>query len=440
MQFITFFLKHTFFIIRKSISQKYFLFSFLMVISVLPIYGQNIEYAREIIDTLCSPEYHGRGYAYQGDKKAAAFIERQLKQHDVKSWNNSYRQKFSFPVNTFPGKVMLNIDNKHLKPGIDYIVDAITPSIKGKYKIVRLDSTVLNDSLAAIQFFKKSYKNYFVVVDMQNVTIKDKRVFTEWCKQVNPLEAAGYIELVDDRLIYHLSNQVQHAAYLYIKKDAFPENAEKIKINIQNRFCETCTTQNLIGYIPGEIDSFIVFSAHYDHLGRMGSTVYFPGAHDNASGVAMSLDLMKHFAKHENNKYSVAFMFFSAEEAGLKGSKYYNENPLFPLTKIKFLFNLDLVGSGDEGIQIVNSTVFQHEYELLQQINEEENLLKQLKPRGPAPNSDHYYFYENGVRCFFIYTLGAYKHYHNIYDTAENVPLNRYENLVRLLLQFYKEY
>jgi len=98
-----------------------------------------------------------------------------------------------------------------------------------------------------------------------------------------------------------------------------------------------------------------------------------------------------------------------------------------------------MVGSGDKGIQIVNSTVFKKEFALIDNINSEKKYLPQIKKRGAAANSDHYFFYEKGVKSFFIYTLGEYKEYHNINDKAENLPLSEYEDLFRLLTEFVEK-
>jgi hypothetical protein len=95
-----------------------------------------------------------------------------------------------------------------------------------------------------------------------------------------------------------------------------------------------------------------------------------------------------------------------------------------------------MVGSGDKGIQIVNSTVFKKEAQILEKLNTEHQLLPQIKKRGAAANSDHYFFYEKGVKCFFIYTLGNYKEYHNVNDIPKNLPLTEYEDLFRLLILF----
>jgi len=70
------------------------------------------------------------------------------------------------------------------------------------------------------------------------------------------------------------------------------------------------------------------------------------------------------------------------------------------------------------------------------EINKNNQYLQTVNIRGPAANSDHYPFYEKGVHSIFIYTLGEYSEYHNIYDDAENLPLIEYEDLFRLLLDF----
>ncbi|MEO8762057.1 MAG: M28 family peptidase, partial [Bacteroidia bacterium] len=181
----------------------------------------------------------------------------------------------------------------------------------------------------------------------------------------------------------------------------------------------------------------IMFTAHYDHLGMMGSKTYFPGANDNASGVSMLLNLVKYYTKNPP-KYKTVFVFFAGEEAGLLGSKYFTENPPFELSKIKFLINLDLLGTGDEGITVVNATVFKSQFELLKKINAEKNYLPLVKPRDKAHNSDHYWFTERGVPSFFIYTMGGIKAYHDVYDVSKTLPLTKYKAVFNLLTDFIK--
>ncbi|MBY0425016.1 MAG: M20/M25/M40 family metallo-hydrolase, partial [Cytophagales bacterium] len=186
-------------------------------------------------------------------------------------------------------------------------------------------------------------------------------------------------------------------------------------------------------------DSFLVITAHYDHLGRMGPSVYFPGANDNASGIAFLLEMADYF-KNNPPKYTVVFIAFAAEEIGLLGSEYFVNHPLIPLENIKFLVNLDLVGTGDDGIQVVNSTIFTKEFAQLKSINDQENYFQTVKTRGKAANSDHYHFSEKGVPSFFIYALGGITAYHDINDTYEKLPLTKFKELFQLTLKFLNSF
>jgi len=195
-----------------------------------------------------------------------------------------------------------------------------------------------------------------------------------------------------------------------------------------------------LGFINGTEtpDSFIVVTGHYDHLGMMGKDACFYGANDNASGVAFIMSMAKYYQKNPP-KCSILFIAFSGEEAGLIGSKFYTENPLFPLEKIKFLINLDLLGFGEDGITVVNATLHEKEFDYLNAINEKDDLLTRIKKRGEAANSDHYWFEKAGVPSFFIYTMGDNQSYHDIYDKYENLTFGEYEDIFSLLKQFIQK-
>src|SRR5690606_3298622 len=141
---------------------------------------------------------------------------------------------------------------------------------------------------------------------------------------------------------------------------------------------------------------------HFDHLGRMGKNAVFPGASDNASGTSLVLYLASYFAKHPP-RYSVAFMWFSGEEAGLLGSKHYVENPVFPLEQIRFLVNLDMTGDATNGITVVNGVSHEPEFALLEKLNVDSMYAKKINKRERTSNSDHYHFSKEGVPAVFIY-------------------------------------
>jgi hypothetical protein len=112
---------------------------------------------------------------------------------------------------------------------------------------------------------------------------------------------------------------------------------------------------NVIGILEGTDPLLkteaIVIGAHYDHLGKGGmgslaanSTEIHHGADDNASGTSAMLELARQFAKAKNNKRTLIFIAFGGEEEGLLGSRYYVNNPVFPLAKTVAMINMDMVG------------------------------------------------------------------------------------------------
>jgi len=107
-------------------------------------------------------------------------------------------------------------------------------------------------------------------------------------------------------------------------------------------------SRNVVGIVPGKIaDEYVVYTSHYDHLGIgnpvKGDSIY-NGARDNASGCAAIIEVAKAFAKLQKPpERSMIFLFVTAEERGLLGSKYYSQNPLYPLNKTLANFNLDMI-------------------------------------------------------------------------------------------------
>jgi Zn-dependent M28 family amino/carboxypeptidase len=211
---------------------------------------------------------------------------------------------------------------------------------------------------------------------------------------------------------------------------------DKLYFNLYSKWEPRHIARNVLGFVPGSErpDSFVVFTAHYDHLGRMGGKTYFPGANDNAAGVALLLELARYYAQPANKpRYSVLFIGFAGEEAGLIGSEYYTEHPSIPLNQIRFLFNLDLVGTGQEGATVVNATCCDTELKWLNEINDQYKLLPGIRTRPNRPNSDHYWFAKKGVPAFFIFTQGSPPHYHDVNDIPETLPLTKIRELFRLL-------
>jgi aminopeptidase YwaD len=403
--------------------------------------AQQVSYAKEVINTLSSESMKGRGYVGQGDRNAANYLASEFEKSGLKKYSKGYFQTFTTPVNSFPGKMSVSVNGNKLKPGEDFLIDPGSPGISGKFSTEVLTA---EDLLSKDGWIKKikSASSRFVVV----TTFEKTKYNADQLKQINEVvsflkysednPAKGVVILTDEKLTWSGSTELFFKPCFTIKASALSEPITSIEIFAENKFLKNHQTQNVIGYLEGtKKDSMLVFTAHYDHLGMMGNETMFPGANDNASGVSLLLNLVKHFSTN-TPEYTVVFIAFAAEEIGLIGSKYFTEHPLFPLSKIKFLINFDLAGTGDDGIQVVNGKIYQQKFDVLTKLNDQDKLLKQIKIRGEACNSDHCMFHAKGVPCFFIYTLGGIQAYHDVYDRAETLPLTDYQDYFTLLVKF----
>jgi len=418
--------------------------SILLLISV-QVYGQSIEYARQIVNTLASDGFKGRGYVENGDSLAADYISQEFEKFGLQSFEDDYYQTFETSVNTFPGIVSLQINEKELKAGTDFLVHPGSPSLKGVFDIIKLTAEeLLSDELFVNKLRVSS--GHFILINPydknkfsteENERLDDVINFLKFHPQ-NP--SKGTIILTPDKLTWSGSTSKSPRPTLVINANTINDSFKFIELNIQSKFIERYQTQNVVGYLEGiNRDSTIVFMAHYDHLGKLGTKTTFNGANDNASGVAMLLNLASYYAENKPT-YNLAFIAFGAEELGLIGSRYFTENPLFELSSIKFFLNFDLAGTGDEGIQVVNGSVYKSQFDSLSTINERNDLLPQVKIRGAACNSDHCMFDQKDVPGFYIYTLGGIKAYHDVYDRPETLPLTEFQDYFKLITDFVGQF
>ncbi len=418
------------------------LFSFLLCITS---FAQNLNYAKEVVKKLASEDMYGRGYVKDGNQKAAEFIIGEFKKFELLSFEKNYKQSFDIQVNTFPSSMSLKLDNEQLIPGKDFIVDNYSASLKGKFEVIQINKTDLLDKNNLSKLITNC-KDKVVLIDETNDTIKSKELSKKTNEIINILKyspevkSSATIIYTDQKLTWSVAQDQAVRPVLIVNKDINISEVKHVNINVKAEL-SSHTTQNLCGYYKGTVnpDSFLVITAHYDHLGMMGNHTYFPGANDNASGVAMLLNIAQYFHTHPP-KYSILFIALSAEEIGLIGAKYFVENPLIDLSKIKFLVNFDLAGTGDEGIKVVNGKVYQPEFNQLKNINLKYNYLPSVQIRGEACNSDHCMFYQKGVPCFYIYTLGGIKAYHDIYDRYDTLPFTEFEDYSKLMIDFFSNF
>ena len=399
-------------------------------------FGQ-IDEVRRITKTLCSPEFHGRGYVNGGDSIAADFIVNEFKQIGLKPFKKDFLQHFTLGINTFPKRMEVNMSGKKLIPGVHFLVDPSSNTNVDIWKPKLITAAIALNKEQLIAEIKnilagKTYNS--IAFDFAGLPADTMKLLGGIKEQV--AELLPVIEITSSKFTWSVGrDQLNHA--LIQVQDSIFQDGKKWTINIEAKFIENYQSQNVIAYIPSKNRKAktIVFTAHYDHLGRMGKDTYFPGGNDNASGTAMLISMAMYFKEHPSD-CNIIFIAFAGEEAGLVGSEYFVNHPTFKLKKIAFLVNLDIMGSGEEGITVVNATAYEKEFLELQKINDESKLLTLVKKRGQTQNSDHYWFSTKGVPAFFIYTQGPNKNYHDIFDTFENLSFKEYDDITTLLVKF----
>ena len=225
---------------------------------------------------------------------------------------------------------------------------------------------------------------------------------------------------------------------------------QKMILNIRGKDVKT---ENVVAIIPGaEIpEEYIVISAHLDHVGVKNGQIY-NGADDDGSGNVAMLEIAEAFqmAVNENNrpKRSIIFLHVTGEEKGLLGSRYYTENPLYPLENTVANLNIDMIGRLDPKrmnkdpnyIYLIGSDKLSNElHEVSERINRTYTnlILDYTFNADNDPNrfyyrSDHYNFAKNNIPVIFYFN-GTHEDYHQPTDTADKINYDILQKRTKLI-------
>jgi len=449
---------------------KKFTTLYLSIIISLSAYSQQLIPNKEIttnelyyhVSILASDTLQGRYPGTTYDKIAAKYIKDQLTSYNLKLLGNKGYQFFTIekPSQKRFENTHLMIDGKRLTYGIDYTT---LPS--------RGSDSLCNNAI----FVGYGNRN-----DYKNVDVKRKwAVFfknDDTSKNENEMElfdfrkidiakeqsAAGIIILDDDDKNNAISLENTTKDYgmpIFILNKKSSENLLKslgdipsvkqyIKSGNQNIYqklpvtiCgkvgksfDEINTQNVVAMLRGSdpkmADEYIVIGGHYDHLGlggknansRMPDTVaVHNGADDNASGISSILEIAQKFASERKNiKRSIVFIAFGAEEMGLVGSQRFVESDIIPVSNIKAMINLDMVGRLVENkLEISGTKTSVQSEQILNELNADSTFKLGLTPSGFGP-SDHASFYAKNIPVFFI-TTGIHLDYHTPLDDIDKI-------------------
>ena len=214
---------------------------------------------------------------------------------------------------------------------------------------------------------------------------------------------------------------------------------------------QTIRGENVLGYIEGSDlkDELLIITAHYDHLGKHDSLI-FNGADDDASGVSAALEIAEAFmlAKKEGNgpRRSILIMPVSGEEKGLLGSRYYTDNPIYPLESTVANLNIDMIGRLDDWhdngnyVYLIGSDRLSYDlHDLNEKINNEYigidldyRFNDKDDPNRYYYRSDHYNFAKNNIPVIFYFN-GVHEDYHKPSDTIEKLDFDKINTITKLI-------
>ncbi|MBN2776777.1 MAG: Zn-dependent exopeptidase M28 [Bacteroidales bacterium] len=410
----------------------------ILLMSVFYAFAQDMDYTNLIVNELSSPKYFGRGYVNKGDSLASVFLAGEFEKMNLQKYENSFFQTYYTNINRYIQKPIFFFGDKELVVAKDFISIPDSKELKGKYKIEWISADVLKNQRALKHMLKQDHTNSFICIDTTGLDNEELFNFANTIFSENFIGAAGIIE-TSPRLKYTARTKIEDFVHLQIKPESVDYQADSVYVDIKNDFIENYETQNVIAYIKGKSDSIVMFTAHYDHLGMIGDIMY-PGANDNASGVSMVLNLAKYFSQKRKPEFTMVFALFSGEEAGLLGSTYMADNPPFELSKVKFLVNFDMIGTGDDGIYMLNAKEYPDLDTLIIQMNQKEKYFDVMHSSHVTYSSDHAPFYDKGVDAIFIYAAGNNQNYHQPQDKIVDLTYAEYKDIFRFCLDLVKVY
>lgn len=470
----------------------------------------NIEDLKNHLFKLASEEFEGREACEKGQKKAAEYIANHFKNIGIPPLiDNSYYQKVPMVIKKNDDIFILidKIKYQYLKDfycfGFDdfSITDAqveflgygINSAKYNDYRDYETTDTLEGKILMMIEKEPLNVRGISYLTDNNNVsdwTLNWRRKL-EQAKFFNP----AAIFIIEDSLKENIKkkNHFIESSQIRLenskKQDEFPPvffisselannilsenntNISKIKkeisrsgkpitfsvqntinISANNRDAKNVYSENVLGYIEGTDmkNELVIITAHYDHLGIKGKKIYF-GADDDASGTTALLEIAEAFTIAKKEGYaprrSVLVMPVTAEEKGLLGSKYYTENPVFPLENTIVNLNIDMIGRVDElhiknpdYMYIIGADKLSTE---LHEINEKANStytkleLDYTFNSPDDPNrfyyrSDHYNFAQNNIPIIFYFN-GVHDDYHKPTDTVDKINFEILQKRTQLI-------
>ena len=411
----------------------------LVALLAVQLNAQDLTHYKKVVKELSSARYQGRGYAKGGANKAGRYLVKEFRKAGV---DEVTCQPFTIDINTFCGDMKMWADGKKLKAGVDWSMREYSPEVHGEFPVYHLDTLNFNPDAIFADLAKPEYANCMVTCEYM-FSYNHKEVFSRLQSKEAAPTVAGFLYTWTSPIKFYKAygDHVVDKPIVWVTPEAV-DSISKVKLDVDNTFLKDYGLFNVIAKVEGgRHDSCYVFTAHYDHLGNLGRRIFYAGANDNASGTAAIVTLAAHYARHRP-QYDMYFIAFSGEDANLRGSEYFAQNPVVPLTQIKYLFNFDMIGDNNPVQYCEVSDTGMRGFAVFEQINSAKGYFKALNRGELAANSDHYPFATRGVPCIFLENEegDAFPFYHTVLDTWKNAVFDSYEPVFKLVTDFITQY
>ena len=417
----------------------------LLAFGTMQVSAQDLVQYKRVIKELASAKYQGRGYAKGGANKAGKFLQKEYQKAGV---DEVTLQPFKLDINTFSGKMEMEVNSKfinskfkRLQPGVDFSMREYSPGVHGEFPVYHVDTLNYDADRMFADLAKPEYANALVACEFW-FTYRHSKDFQR-LQKAGECNNAGLIFTwpAPIKFFKAYGHRVVDKPIIWVTPEAI-KDVQRVRLNVDNEFLKDYECFNVIAKVEGQRhDSCYVFTAHYDHLGNLGKKIFYAGANDNASGTSCIVTLAEYYAKNRP-PYDMYFLSFSGEDANLRGSEFFANNPIVPLSQIKYLFNIDMIGDNSPVQYCECSEEGMRGYQLFEQINNQKHYFTSLHRGDLAANSDHYPFATRHVPCIFLENEkgDAFQYYHTIYDTYETVKFDSYEPVFRLVRDFIDRY
>ncbi len=433
--------------------------SFALAFLALPVllFGQSpadaaLENLRSDVRYLSSDALEGRETGTDGERMAADHIAREFERAGLTpAGENGFLQPFTFNAQPELGSAnSLQIGRSKLKPQEEYHPLTFTGNGTVRGKIRKAGHGISSPDLGHDDLKDVDLKGYVAAVSISSPDgIHPHSKFLAYHdlrSRASALADAGALAVVfynDDEAATDPPRQLSAKGQplsipvIFLAGDRYQEliideNPCVISTDIQR---SQLTGYNVAGLLDGPAETVVVIGAHLDHLGwgdegslHRGEKAIHHGADDNASGVAVMLQLAREIVDMDDLQGNdFLFIGFSGEEKGLYGSNHWTKNPTVPIERLNYMINLDMVGRLDSAGNIgINGVGTSPSWSMIGEV-EAGQLNVRPTTSGIGP-SDHTSFYLQNVPAIHYFT-GTHADYHKPSDTEEKV---NYEGMVRV--------